>query len=261
MINDSDTATTISNRRSYWELVRETYAINRCMTRTLSTVYEYVFLWSSMFTTPIFIKLGMSANNVTFFMLLTGIAAAIFVAQGSVFTVSVGTALYLFAQVLDASDGNVARMTNTSSFFGRFIDGVVDIVMLLVLQISYAIVLFSQHAHPIFIWSGILAVAITPMHHLYYDRYSAFMRWINEEHNLHLQPYIKRCLSPRLNWMLNDLQYSCLICIPLLLYYGRSEWQWAIMVNYAISIITGLYFIIMHTYYASKVMRVKAKQK
>lgn len=248
-------------RCSYWALVCETYAVNRCMTRTLSTVYEYPFLWASMLTTPFFLRLGMSANSVTLLMLLTGLAAAVIIAQGSATAVAAGTLMYLFAQVFDASDGNVARMTNTSSYFGRFIDGVVDIAILLALQLAYVAVLLAHHGHPVLIWAGIFAAAITPFHHFYYDRYSAFVRWINEEHGLHLQPYIRRSLSFRLAWALNDLQYTCLVALPLLMVFDSQYWKQVLLVYYLINILTGLYAIVGHTVAASGHMRVGAKNK
>ena len=33
-------------------------------------------------------------------------------------------------------------------------------------------------------WLGIISTVLLPAHFLYYDRYSAFSRWINEENDL-----------------------------------------------------------------------------
>ncbi len=248
-------------RMTYRDIFKNGKKINLSQVVTLSTTYEYLFLWISFFVVPIFVILRVPANMVTFLMLLTGVGAAVCIGYGSAVSMTLGILFYLVAQVLDASDGSVARITNTSTFYGRFLDGVVDMIILWALQLSLACVLYANAHNRFFVWVSIVAVLLTPFHHLYFDRYSAYARWINEELGLNIKPYLKRTLSPKLNWFLNDLQYTCLIAIPVLFSLENISWQYLLFVYYIVHIIRGIYYIAVHTIQASKVMRVEAKQK
>ena len=66
---------------------------------------------------------------------------------------------------------------------------------------------------------GIISTIFTPMHLLFYDRYSAFSRWINEEHpNENIKPYLRGSMPLYYN-KINDLQNILLLCLPLYFYF------------------------------------------
>lgn len=71
----------------------------------------------------LFLRLGLSANQLTYLMLLTGVAAGVAAALWSGLTGAIATAvlvqLYL---LLDCSDGEVARFTRQTSVLGVFLD-------------------------------------------------------------------------------------------------------------------------------------------
>jgi len=72
-------------------------------------------------------KLRMSPTQVSFASLLTGVLGGIlFLWQNDPILAWMGTFLVVFAGVLDSSDGQLARMTNSSTELGRIIDGIVD---------------------------------------------------------------------------------------------------------------------------------------
>ena len=81
----------------------------------------------SMTLAHFFIKHGISANKVTLLSLFFGVLGSFFFYPQNVGLNLVGIIIEYFAVVLDCTDGPVARLTNTGSQLGRFLDGAVDI--------------------------------------------------------------------------------------------------------------------------------------
>ena len=82
----------------------------------------------SMICTHFFVRHGFSANTVTLLSLLFGVCGSVFFYAHNIFINLAGIIIEYFAVVLDCSDGQVARLTGTSSQLGRFLDGMVDSV-------------------------------------------------------------------------------------------------------------------------------------
>jgi len=76
----------------------------------------------SIYFTKLFLKMKISANQVTFISLSVGIAAGILFTFGSAQLWVIGALLLYFSQVLDVSDGEVARYNRTASAKGAFWD-------------------------------------------------------------------------------------------------------------------------------------------
>ncbi len=71
-----------------------------------------------------FIYLNFSANQVTILGLIFGLAGDLLLTTGQHLTMSIGVAFIYLAILLDFVDGNIARYRNSSTYFGKFIDGV-----------------------------------------------------------------------------------------------------------------------------------------
>ena len=82
----------------------------------------------SMLLAHFFIRHKISANKVTLLSLVFGVLGSFFFYPQHVLLNFVGILIEFFAVVLDCADGQVARMTHTSSQLGRFLDGTVDII-------------------------------------------------------------------------------------------------------------------------------------
>ncbi len=82
----------------------------------------------SCFTTRFAIFLGISANVLTLASLIAGLGAAfiLFLHLNTPFYLILGAFLVFLAGVLDASDGEVARLTQTGSDFGAWLDSFTD---------------------------------------------------------------------------------------------------------------------------------------
>lgn len=68
-------------------------------------------------------------NQVTFLSAIAGVAGGVALALGDPTWLMWGAILYMFSNVLDCSDGQLARMTQTFSRYGRIYDGVADYVV------------------------------------------------------------------------------------------------------------------------------------
>ena len=175
------------------------------------------FRWLSFYVTPFFIIINISANIVTIFSLIFGLFAAFLICLNYLF---LGYAFYFIAVLLDHVDGNIARYKGESTFYGRFIDGFYGIVITSAMQISFAIFAAENSAHITLQCLGVLAAVFTPMHHLFYDRYSTFVRWIKEEgHEIQTKPYIRSNMSWSF-YISDNIQKILLFLWPVCYYYG-----------------------------------------
>lgn len=75
-----------------------------------------------------FSRTALSPNNVTTFSLLVGIAAAFAFSLATYPALSWGAVLYTVANILDCADGQLARLQQSGSLFGRLWDGVADYI-------------------------------------------------------------------------------------------------------------------------------------
>jgi phosphatidylglycerophosphate synthase len=70
------------------------------------------------------VRLGFSANQVSYAGLLTSILAAGLMATGAPALVVLGAILFNFVAILDCTDGNIARLRKQASTYGQWVDAV-----------------------------------------------------------------------------------------------------------------------------------------
>ena len=85
--------------------------VNRLITRRFSIYFTWFF-----------VKLGVSANQVTALMLFFGIAGIALCIPHVLWTTILGGLFLILLQTLDCVDGEVARWTKTSSVKGVYLD-------------------------------------------------------------------------------------------------------------------------------------------
>jgi phosphatidylglycerophosphate synthase len=76
----------------------------------------------SIYFTWLFVKLNISANQVSLLMILTGLAGAALLIPHLLWLNIIGAFSLMFAEVLDCVDGEVARWTKKSSLKGLYLD-------------------------------------------------------------------------------------------------------------------------------------------
>jgi len=210
------------------------------------------FRYLSFFITPFFLKLNISANVATYFSGGIGVLAALLICWGTRQYLIIGLWFYLFSYLIDFVDGNIARVTGTATFFGKFIDGYVDIITQTALRLSLAFFVFVNNGPPYLIWIGVLSAILSPYQHLMYDRYSAFARWITEDTNVQLEPYIRNKIPLILINMMVDLQFVSIFIMMFNLYMG-------LIVYFTVGVIESIFLITAHLFAASKYMRVEKR--
>ena len=87
----------------------------------------YFFSLVSYLVTPLFLVLNITPNSITFFNFIIAITSVSLIILSTPIFFAFGIVLYFIFRVLDFCDGNVARVTNQASFYGRFLDSTLDI--------------------------------------------------------------------------------------------------------------------------------------
>lgn len=98
----------------------------------------------SYYLTWLFIRLGISANEVTGISILIGCFGCILLAFGSYSGMIAGALILNIWALLEFVDGNVARATNSSSNYGAFIDDLNASIMSILLFTSAGIGAFNH---------------------------------------------------------------------------------------------------------------------
>jgi len=242
---------------SYKAIFKKTVETNNAVFLFLNLpIHLFVFRQLSFFLTPFFIMAKFSPNVISSLGLFVGLISTGLIGLGSNDYFSISIFLYLFAIVLDFCDGNVARITNNSTYFGRFLDGVIDIVLCCALRLALTSVALYKFQNETLMWLGIICTVLTPFHHLYFDRYSAFCRWIKEETKIDIKPYLR--LFPGLNSILLDVQFVCIILFPLMI--ENKNFIYLCSLYFIIHIFLGLLYICFHTLYSYNYMRISASK-
>ena len=99
---------------------------------------------SSYYLTWLFLRLGISANNISYFSLIIGTIGCILLAFNTYKGMIIGALLINFYDLLDSVDGNMARCTNTCSKYGALLDNVVDTTMSVLLFSCAGIGVFNH---------------------------------------------------------------------------------------------------------------------
>ena len=240
----------------YSELVqkgrRSTREKSSHMTMEITPVF---FRTLGFYVAPIFLVAGVSANTITVTGLILGLLASALIWSQKVF---LGIVIVFLVYLLDYIDGTVARTKDEATFYGRFIDGFFGIIFHSVLRLGLSALIAEDDGLTPIVWLGIFSSVLCPMHFLFYDRYSAFVRWIKEEgHAVGTKPYLIPN-APRVMNIINDVQHILLFSLPL--YYYRSDyWVWILSLYFALNIYMAFYALFSHTKSASLHFRISAK--
>ena len=238
------------------ELLRTTKDINK-KEITYFFSADALFRYISFYVTPIFYYLRFSPNMITLLSLITGVSGSLLIIIFSEIYLQIGIILFFLSIIIDYCDGNIARILNIPTFYGRFLDGFIDTLVLGSLQIALIVVLMNNNSIPLNILSltldnklviiiSIFSLFSTPIQHLIYDRYSSYIRWIKEEHNKKLSPTIKTEVSFTLINILNDLQLLLIIlCVFSHIF---------IFIYFLINLFSSLLIVSYHVYFSKKKM-------
>jgi phosphatidylglycerophosphate synthase len=150
-------------------------------------VEEHVDLWVHRPLAFVVAKLAyptpLSPNHLTAFAILLGFAGGLCLFSSANAVVLLGAALIFASQVVDCSDGMLARMRRSSSELGRMLDGAADSLALssVVAGTLYRIAQMvdgPDYAPVLVVVAGLLTVHTSSLHTMAYDHYkNAYARW------------------------------------------------------------------------------------
>ena len=119
---------------------------------------KYVCSHFSVYITKILLYTPITANQVTFVMLVFGIVGSIFLFNGFFIT---GLLLLHLAVLLDNVDGEIARYKNEKSMMGKYLDGVYHVIVPQLMLFGYAYGIYNLYPNKLLIIFGFLAATFS----------------------------------------------------------------------------------------------------
>jgi phosphatidylglycerophosphate synthase len=80
--------------------------------------------------TPFFFNMGITADQVIKLRLFIGLTALVLFALGGYWSSFAGLIAFALAYILDCVDGNISRLDDSGNYWGKFIDGYADDIVL-----------------------------------------------------------------------------------------------------------------------------------
>lgn len=215
-----------------------------------TSISEKIFYILAHYVTPVFLTMRLSADAITFLGLVFGVLSAFAICSGTHQSFMIGLILYGFAILCDHVDGKVAFARGTATFFGKFYDGLVDIAELSIVRFALAYKILNYYPDRPLAWASIACFVLTPWHHFIFDRYSAYARWINEEKNTDIKPYIRKNFCLKLASIGEDSER---------LFLGLSVFFFiaGMWVYFIVNITLAVFYIFYHFHNAYIYMKVK----
>ena len=143
---------------------------------------------------PLLIFFKCSPNKITYFNFFLSILSVIlvFLSSNNNNFIFFGVMIYFICLIIDFCDGTVARFYKITSFYGKFIDGLVDIFLKTFLILSLSFYGFEITNNKLIILFGSISALFAAFDTFILDRYSAIVRWFNVENKKKIQPYIRK---------------------------------------------------------------------
>lgn len=95
--------------------------------------------------TPTFYNAGLNADQVMVMRLSMGAIALVLFALGNYGALVAGLVIYAIAYILDCVDGNLSRLHDGGNYWGKFIDGFVDDIVLFTTPLAIGLGMWVAH--------------------------------------------------------------------------------------------------------------------
>jgi len=133
----------------------------------------------SFYITFILLRLGIyKPNHVTIANLVVGLACLIFFGIGTKIFFLLGVSFYALFMLLDLVDGNMARVTDSATYYGKFLDGTVDALIESFLPFSISLGLYFLRYDIFTVIAGGFTSLLLLFAFLVVNRTALFNRWI-----------------------------------------------------------------------------------
>ena len=143
-----------------------------------SLMTQYFFRPISFNITFVLLKFNLTANQVTVMSFFLGLGGMVCFISGGRLLFSLGVILYLLSLILDFVDGNIARVTDTATYYGKFLDGAVNAVIEIMLPFSVAVGLYLTGYGDLPLFIGVGSAMVLAFAAFLLNRLSFFNRLI-----------------------------------------------------------------------------------
>ena len=206
-----------------------------------------VYRFLSIVVSPLLLKFN--PNLISVFGLTLAIIG-FFIGIKDTENIQLAILIFIISFVIDYSDGLIARYQNKSSFFGRFIDGLFDIISIGLLHILFIKFLLLKNNTFFDLSFYFIILLIYPIQHLILDRFSALARWCNEiDKQNKIQPYLRSIYFKKTTLLLLDIQH---ICIWAVLIFGTNISSNMLEFYLMVSFLSSIFGILLYIYFAKK---------
>ncbi|MCX7353307.1 MAG: CDP-alcohol phosphatidyltransferase family protein [Alphaproteobacteria bacterium] len=143
---------------------------------------RFVFVPAAWPLTVVAARIGASPNQVTALRVALILAGAVCIANPSAAGLIMGLILYVLAVIADSIDGNLSRLQDSASYFGKYFDGLVDMMADLLFPLALGIHLWlSKEASPAPVLVGAAATLALSFVFLLIHRFSMFELLLEKE--------------------------------------------------------------------------------
>tara|TARA_B100001094_G_C18028871_1_gene719023 strand:- start:21 stop:764 length:744 start_codon:yes stop_codon:yes gene_type:complete len=113
----------------------------------------------SPYLAAVFVGTRITPNQLTLAMIPCGIIGTIMLISGNTLVALFGALCYVFLNILDASDGELARFTNQTSVFGDYLDRVAHYITNSTFMLGLGIFIYLQDENILFIYLLVIGEA------------------------------------------------------------------------------------------------------
>ena len=168
------------------------------------------------FLIVIFSKLKIKPNTITSFNFLLYIISTTLIFSFHKDFYIYGILIFLLTLLIDKCDGGLARLYNYKTFFGKFYDGIIDVIFPSLIFLGLTLNYFKINNDFLFLIIGTLASILLIADSAVLDKYAAITRWCNLENKTNFKPYLNKNISAKIHDILKqDFVLVCLILITL----------------------------------------------
>ena len=128
--------------------------------------------------TPAFYNFGSTADQVILLRLLIGLGSLVLLALGNFWASVAGLIAYSVAYVLDCVDGNLSRLRDAGNYWGKFIDGFVDDIVLFSAPFVICIGLWAAGSGDAILVMGGIASIVALLTGMARHRFSFVREWM-----------------------------------------------------------------------------------
>ncbi len=168
--------------------------------------------------TPLFFNNGWSANGVTALRALLGCLGILMILSGNPYSIAFAAAVVPISLVLDCIDGNLARLHGSVSYWGKFIDGLADMLFLYLAPIAAGFSLVSSGAPPMWLMLGALVTVGSLICQMVRYRLSFMREWMTHNSGPLTEDELRRVGPIRdLQSLISSVQVNAIFFTPLAL--------------------------------------------